>query len=64
MQAPFMFLGISKHAHDNQSHYDKSGYEVLQHGGHSTGLARYEVGFRAAKDKATPELRARQVGSG
>jgi hypothetical protein len=59
-----MFLGISKHAHDNQSHYDKSGYEVLQHGCHSTELARYEVGFRAANDKATPELRARQVGSG
>jgi hypothetical protein len=59
-----MFLGISKHAHDNQSHYDQSGYEVLKHGCHSTGLARYVVGFRAAKDKATPELRARQVGSG
>jgi hypothetical protein len=59
-----MFLGISKHAHDNQSHYDKSGYEVLQHGCHSTRFARYEAGFRAANDKATPELRARQVGSG
>ena len=55
-----MFLGISKHAHDNQSHYDKSGYEILHHGCDSTGLARY----RAAKDKASPELRARQVGSG
>jgi hypothetical protein len=59
-----MFLGISKHAHDNQSHYDKSGYDVLQHGCRSTGLARDEVGFRAAKDKATPKLRARQVGFG
>jgi hypothetical protein len=59
-----MFLGISKYAHGNQSHYDKSGYDVLQHGCHSTGLARSEVDFRAAKDKATPELRARQVGSG
>jgi hypothetical protein len=59
-----MLLGIGKHAHDNQSHYDKSGYDVLQHGCHSMGLARYGVGFRAAKDKATPELIARQVGSG
>jgi hypothetical protein len=59
-----MFLGVSKHAHENQSPYDKSDYEVLHDGCHSTRLARYEVGDRAAKDKATPELRARQIGSG
>ena len=59
-----MFLGVSHHAHDNESHYDKSGYEVLHHGCNSTGLAHYEVDDRAAKDKATPELRTRQVGSG
>jgi hypothetical protein len=59
-----VFLGISKHAHDNQSQYDKSGYEILHHGCDSTGLARYEVSDRAAKDKASPELRARQAGSG
>ena len=49
-----MFLGVSKHAHDNDSHYDKSGDEVLHHGCHSTGLAHYEVGDRAAKDKPPP----------
>jgi hypothetical protein len=59
-----MFLGISKHAHDNKSHYDKSGDDVLQHGCHSMGLARCDVGFRSAKDKATPELRARRAGFG
>jgi hypothetical protein len=37
VQAPFMLLGIRKHTHDNQSHYDESGYDVLQHGCHSTG---------------------------
>jgi hypothetical protein len=37
VQAPFVLLGIRKHAHDNQSHYDKSSYDVLQHGCHSTG---------------------------
>jgi hypothetical protein len=37
VQAPFMLLGIRKHAHDNPSHYDKSSYDVLQHGCHSTG---------------------------
>jgi hypothetical protein len=59
-----MLLGVSKHAHENQSPYDKSDDEVLHDGCHSTRLARYEAGDRAAKDKATPELRARQVGSG
>jgi hypothetical protein len=59
-----MFLGVSKHAHENQSPYDKSDDEVLHDGCHSTRLARYEAGDRAAKDKATPELRARRVGSG
>jgi hypothetical protein len=23
-----MFLGVGKHAHDNQSHHDQSGYQV------------------------------------
>ena len=59
-----MFLGISKYAHENQSHDDKSGYDILHHDCHSTWLARYEVSDRAAKDKPSPELRARQVGSG
>src|SRR5258706_15929856 len=50
MQAPFVFLGEGKQAHDHQSRQDKSGYEVLHHGYHSTGLAHYVVGDRAAKD--------------
>jgi hypothetical protein len=27
-----MFLGVSNHAHENESYYDKSGYEVLHYG--------------------------------
>ena len=50
VQAPIMFLGEGKQAHDHQSRQDKSGYEVLHHGYHSTGLAHYVVGDRAAKD--------------
>jgi hypothetical protein len=34
-----MFLGEGKQAQDHQSRQDKSGYEVLHHGYHSTGLA-------------------------
>jgi hypothetical protein len=45
-----MFLGEGKQAHDHQSRQDKSGYEVLHHGYHSTGLAHYVGGDRAAKD--------------
>jgi hypothetical protein len=30
-----MLLGVGKHAHENQSHQDQSGYEVLRHGCHS-----------------------------
>ena len=50
VQAPFMLLGEGKQAHDHQSRQDKSGYEVLLHGYHSTGLAHYRAGGRAAKD--------------
>jgi hypothetical protein len=39
-----MFLCVSHYAHDNESHYDKSDYEVLRHGCNSTGLANYEAG--------------------
>jgi|SRR6476646_8389504 hypothetical protein len=45
-----MFLSGGKQDHDNQSHYGASGYDVLHHGYHSTGLAHYVVGDRAAKD--------------
>jgi hypothetical protein len=45
-----MFLGVGKQAHDNQNRYDTSGYEILHHGCHSTGLAHYVAGDRAAKD--------------
>jgi len=45
-----MFLGVGKQAHDNQNRYDTSGYDVLHHCCHSTGLAHYVVGDRAAKD--------------
>jgi hypothetical protein len=38
MQAPFMFLGEGKHAHDHQSHQDKSGYDVVRHGCYSRAL--------------------------
>jgi len=34
-----MFLGVSNHAHENESYYDKSGYEVL----HSPILATAEM---------------------
>jgi hypothetical protein len=37
MQAPIMFLGEGKRAHDHQSHQDKSGYDILHHGYHSRG---------------------------
>ena len=45
-----MFLGEGKQAHDQQSRQNKSVYEVLRHGYHSTGLAHYVVGDRATKD--------------
>jgi hypothetical protein len=45
-----MFLGEGKQAHDHQSRQNKSVYEVLYHGYHSTGLAHYVAGDRAAKD--------------
>jgi len=45
-----MFLGEGEQSHDHQSRQDESGYEVLHHGYHSTGLAHYVVGDRAAKD--------------
>ncbi len=44
-----MFLGEGKQAHDHQSRQNQSVYEVLHHGYHSTGLAHYVVGDRAAK---------------
>ena len=45
-----MFLGVGKQAHENQSHYDTSGHEVLDHVCHSTGSALDVAGDRAAKD--------------
>jgi hypothetical protein len=36
MQAPFVLLSVGQQGHDNQSHYDASGYEVLHHACHST----------------------------
>jgi len=45
-----MFLGEGKQAHDHQSRQNKSVYEVLYHGSHSTGLAHYVAGDRATKD--------------
>jgi len=42
-----MFLGEGKQAHDHQSRQNKSVYEVLHHGYHSTGLAHYVAGDRA-----------------
>jgi hypothetical protein len=39
MPALSMFLGVGKHAQDNQSRYDTSGYHILDHGCQSTGLA-------------------------
>jgi hypothetical protein len=45
-----MFLGVVQEEHENQSHKDKSGYDVLDHGYRSTGLADYVVGDRAAND--------------
>jgi hypothetical protein len=37
-----MFLGVGKHDYDNQNYYDTSGYDILHHGCHSTGLAHYD----------------------
>ena len=73
MQAPIMFLGEGKQAHDHQSRQNKSVYEVLHHGYHSTGLAHYVVGDRATKDdehrgrsrqRAARPIRARSTGGG
>jgi len=50
VQAPFMSLGEGNQAHDHQSRQDKSGYEVLHHGYHSTGLAHY-VSRRPSRPK-------------
>ena len=50
IQAFMVLLGEGKQAHDHQSRQNKSVYEVLHHGYHSTGLAHYVVGDRAAKD--------------
>jgi hypothetical protein len=36
VQASFLFLGVGKHAHDNQGYHDQSGYEILHHGYHSS----------------------------
>jgi hypothetical protein len=41
MHAPFVLLSVGQQGHDNQSHYDASGYEVLHHACHSTGLAQW-----------------------
>jgi hypothetical protein len=35
-----MFLGVGKHADDNQGRYDKSFCDVLHHGCHSTEISR------------------------
>jgi hypothetical protein len=56
-----MFLGVGKQAHDHQSRQDKSGYEVLHHGYHSTGLAHYLVGDRVAKDDEHPGRRRQRA---
>jgi hypothetical protein len=39
VQAPFIFLGVGKQAHDHQTYHDKSGDEVLHHDYHSPGSA-------------------------
>ncbi|MBV9558959.1 MAG: hypothetical protein JOY90_00620 [Bradyrhizobium sp.] len=44
-----MSLGEGKQAHDNQSHQDTSGYDVLHHGRHSKRLTNDVVSNRAAK---------------
>jgi hypothetical protein len=43
-----MFLGVGKQAHDDQSHHDQSGYQVLRHGCHS-GHKRFRF---SAQDRA------------
>src|SRR5258706_9979946 len=45
-----VLLGEGKQAHHHQSRQDKSGYEVLHHGYHSTGLAHYVAGDRSRDD--------------
>jgi hypothetical protein len=45
-----MLLGVGKHAHENQSCQNTSGYEILHHGCHSTGLAHCALADRAADD--------------
>jgi hypothetical protein len=41
-----MLLGEGKQAHNNQSHYDTAGYEVLHHGCHSTVVGRPNLAER------------------
>ena len=41
-----MFLVEGKIAHENQSNQDTSGYDVLRHGCHSTGLMHCVTGDR------------------
>ena len=42
-----MFLGIGKQAHENQSRYDTSGYDVLRHGRRSVMVDGDDQGLEA-----------------
>lgn len=59
-----MFLGVGKHAHEDQSREDTSGYQVLRHGCHSTGvsarLARPQLGMMNGFDAAVNAPQARR----
>jgi hypothetical protein len=48
-----MFLGEGKHANDQQTHQDKSGYDIPHHGwhsGHPFGVVRFAASAPAAVD--------------
>ena len=50
MPALMVLLGVGKQAHENQSRYHTSGYDVLHHGCHSPGGKRtIAIGARTAK---------------
>ena len=40
-----MLLGVGKPDQENQSHHDTSGYDVLHHGCHSTGVRPTDAGI-------------------
>jgi hypothetical protein len=51
-----MFLGISKHHHDNHRHYDKSAYELFGHGCNSIRSAHQAAGDCVIREDGPHQL--------